>query len=66
MENPLFSSAAPKTIFFNFGTDFFMTNQEVKNEGILYNQAVSSFGTDFDKISIDNVKDFLDSTIYTY
>ena len=49
-----------------FGTDFFMTLQEVKDEREMLNKTIDSFGDDFEKIAADNVKGYLDSSFYNY
>lgn len=49
-----------------FGTDFFMTLQEVKDEQEMLNRTVNSFDEHFEKIASDNVKTYLESSFYNY
>lgn len=49
-----------------FGTDFFMTLQEVQYERELLIQTQNSFGDDFEVISRFNMAGYLNSTFFTY
>ena len=49
-----------------YGTDFFMTLQEVKCERELLERTRKSFGEDFYKIARDNMPAYLNSEFYSY
>lgn len=49
-----------------YGTDFFMTLQEVESEKELLLKTKDSFGTNFIVIARDNIRTYLSSEVYTY
>lgn len=49
-----------------YGTDFFMTLQEVNTEKELYLKTIDSFGADFELIARNNITHYLTSKVYTY